>query len=112
MVGCDNISITMGCGPSKKEFSNVQEATGMTKKEVAESFKAFKKEAGASKIKIDKFTKLVASMNTNKGKIGLEKLMCTRLLVDLLEFLRWQRDRVRQAPLSGPGHGQGQDGQL
>ena len=58
----------MGCGPSKKEFLAVQEATGMSKKEASESFKQFKKEAGATKVKLDKFTKLVATMNTNKGK--------------------------------------------
>ena len=57
----------MGCGPSKKEVTAVQDATGMSKKEVSESFKQFKKEAGGAKIKLDKFTKLVASMNTNKG---------------------------------------------
>jgi Ca2+-binding EF-hand superfamily protein len=57
----------MGCGGSKKKFAAVQESTGMTQKEVADSFKAFKKEAGAAKIKLDKFTKLVADMNTNKG---------------------------------------------
>ena len=59
----------MGCGGSKKEFSNVEEVTGMNKKEVSASFKAFKKEAGGSKIKIDKFTKLVKGMNTNKGEL-------------------------------------------
>lgn len=39
----------------------------MSKKEISDSFKAFKKEAGGSKIKVDKFTKLVAGMNTNAG---------------------------------------------
>ncbi|TRY80380.1 hypothetical protein TCAL_04862 [Tigriopus californicus] len=57
----------MGCGPSKKELSGVAEITGMSKKELQDSYKAFKKEAGGSKVKLDKFTKLVATMNTNKG---------------------------------------------
>ena len=58
----------MGCGPSKKQFVAVEEATGMSTKEVAASYKAFKKEAGGEKMKLDKFTKMVAGMNTNKGK--------------------------------------------
>ncbi len=40
----------------------------MTKKDAQASYKDFKKEAGGEKIKLDKFTKLVNSMNTNKGK--------------------------------------------
>lgn len=55
------------CGPSKDEFTGVEEVTGMSGKELVASYKAFKKEAGGKKVKIDKFTKLVASMNTNKG---------------------------------------------
>ena len=58
----------MGCGPSKSDLSVVQEVTGMTKKDAKESFDGFKKQAGGSKIKLDKFTKLVSSLNTNKGK--------------------------------------------
>jgi len=57
----------MGCGLSKKEVRQVEEITGMSRKEVQDSFKAFKKEAGGTKIPLDKFTKLVASMNTNAG---------------------------------------------
>ena len=44
----------------------------MSKKEISDSFKAFKKEAGGSKIKVDKFTKLVAGMNTNAGNEAIE----------------------------------------
>ena len=58
----------MGCGPSKSDLVIVQDVTGMTKKDASESFSRFKKEAGGSKIKLDKFTKLVSSLNTNKGK--------------------------------------------
>jgi len=47
---------------------SVQGITGMTKKDAQASYKDFKKEAGGEKIKLDKFTKLVNSMNTNKGK--------------------------------------------
>ena len=61
----------MGCGPSKSDMVVVQDVTGMTKKDASESFSRFKKEAGGSKIKLDKFTKLVSSLNTNKGKIDL-----------------------------------------
>jgi len=57
----------MGCGPSKSDLSVVQEITGMSKKDAKESFDGFKKQAGGSKIKLDKFTKLVSSLNTNKG---------------------------------------------
>ena len=45
----------------------MQGITGMTKKDAQASYKDFKKEAGGEKIKLDKFTKLVNSMNTNKG---------------------------------------------
>jgi hypothetical protein len=37
------------------------------------SYKDFKKEAGGEKIKLDKFTKLVNSMNTNKGILQRNK---------------------------------------
>ena len=57
----------MGCGPSKGDLLAVQEATGMTKKDASASHKGFKKEAGGDKVKLDKFTKLVSSLNTNKG---------------------------------------------
>jgi hypothetical protein len=60
----------MGCGPSKKDFSEVQQGTGMTKKELEDAFKAFKKEAGGAKVNLAKFTKLVEGMNTNNGKNG------------------------------------------
>ena len=61
----------MGCGPSKSDLALVQEITGMNKKDAKESFDGFKKQTGGSKIKLDKFTKLVSSLNTNKGKICL-----------------------------------------
>ena len=64
----DQQDLKMGCGPSKSDLSVVQEVTGMTKKDAKESFDGFKKQAGGSKIKLDKFTKLVSSLNTNKGK--------------------------------------------
>ena len=44
----------MGCGPSKSDLVVVQDVTGMTKKDASESFSRFKKEAGGSKIKLDK----------------------------------------------------------
>ena len=47
----------------------VQGLTGMSKKDAQASYKDFKKEAGGEKIKLDKFTKLVNSMNTNKGLV-------------------------------------------
>ena len=59
----------MGCGPSKSDLVVVQDVTGMTKKDASESFSRFKKEAGGSRIKLDKFTQLVSSLNTSdKGK--------------------------------------------
>lgn len=57
----------MGCGGSKRDFSAIEKSTGMSPKEVNASFKAFKKEAGSENIQLDKFTKLVANMNTNTG---------------------------------------------
>jgi hypothetical protein len=45
----------------------------MSKQDAQASYKDFKKEAGGEKIKLDKFTKLVNSMNTNKGKKMLKK---------------------------------------
>ena len=47
----------------------MQGLTGMSKKDAQASYKDFKKEAGGEKIKLDKFTKLVNSMNTNKGLV-------------------------------------------
>ncbi len=55
----------MGCGPSKSDLAIVQEAMGMSKKEAKESYSGFKKQTGCSKIKLDKFTKFVATLNTN-----------------------------------------------
>ena len=57
----------MGCGPSKPDLVIVQHELGMSEKEAKESFNGFKKQTGSSKIKLDKFTKFVASLNTNKG---------------------------------------------
>ena len=54
--------------PVLQDFSAIEKSTGMSSKEVSASFKAFKKEAGSEKIQLDKFTKLVANMNTNTGE--------------------------------------------
>ena len=63
----------MGCGPSKSDLVVVQDVTGMTKKDASESFSRFKKEAGGSRIKLDKFTQLVSSLNTSdKGKADIQ----------------------------------------
>ena len=51
-----------------QDFSTIEKSTGMSSKEISASFKAFKKEAGNERIQLDKFTKLVANMNTNTGK--------------------------------------------
>ena len=61
----------MGCAPSKNELKVVQDVTGMSKSEAKTSFTDFKKETGSSKIKLDKFTKLISTMNTNKGQCDL-----------------------------------------
>ena len=58
----------MGCGISKGDLKAVEEVTGMNENDVKEAYKGFKQENKADKINLDKFTKLVASMNTNKGK--------------------------------------------
>ena len=58
----------MGCGISKGDLKAVEEVTGMSENDVKEAYKGFKKENKAVKINLAKFTKLVASMNTNKGK--------------------------------------------
>ena len=55
-----------------QDFSTIEKSTGMSAKEVSASFKAFKKEAGSEKIRLDKFTKLVANMNTNTS----ERMIC------------------------------------
>jgi len=57
----------MGCGLSKADLRAVQEGTNMTAAEVKEAYKGFKKENKSDKINLEKFTKMVASMNTNKG---------------------------------------------
>ena len=63
----------MGCGPSKNDLAVVQEVTGMSQQDAKESFSGFKQQTGASKIKLDKFTKFVSSLNTNKGKLSLRR---------------------------------------
>jgi len=55
----------MGCGPSKEDMDLIRKSTGMNNKEIKQSYKDFKKEAGGDKLKLDKFTKLVKDMNTN-----------------------------------------------
>jgi len=57
----------MGCGLSKADLKAVQDGTNMSAAEVKEAYKGFKKENKSDKINLDKFTKMVASMNTNKG---------------------------------------------
>ena len=57
----------MGCGISKGDLKAVEEVTGMSESDVKEAYKGFKDENKADKINLDKFTKLVSSMNTNKG---------------------------------------------
>lgn len=54
------------CGPPKEDLMIVGDVMGMNKNEARSSYRGFKKQAGAAKIKLDKFTKLVASLNTNK----------------------------------------------
>ena len=41
----------------------------MSPLEVKEAYKGFKQENKSDKINLEKFTKMVASMNTNKGTI-------------------------------------------
>ena len=66
----------MGCGPSKPDLVIVQHELGMSEKEAKESFNGFKKQTGSSKIKLDKFTKFVSSLNTNKGKCLVNNVYC------------------------------------
>ena len=63
----------MGCGPSKPDLVIVQHELGMSEKEAKESFNGFKKQTGSSKVKLDKFTKFVSSLNTNKGECFAKK---------------------------------------
>ena len=58
----------MGCGLSKNDLQAVQDGTNLSAKDVKEAYKGFKKENKSDKINLEKFTKLVASMNTNRGK--------------------------------------------
>lgn len=58
----------MGCGISKGDLKAVEDVTGMSENDVKEAYSGFKNENKADKINLAKFTKLVASMNTNKGK--------------------------------------------
>jgi len=59
--------LRMGCGLSKGDLKAVQDGTNMSDAEVKEAYKGFKQENKSDKINLEKFTKLVASMNTNKG---------------------------------------------
>jgi len=59
----------MGCGLSKDDMNLIRSHTGMTNKEIKQSYRDFKKEAGGDKLKLDKFTKLVKEMNTNEGDV-------------------------------------------
>ena len=60
----------MGCGISKGDLKAVEEVTGMSESDVKEAYKGFKQENKADKINLAKFTKLVSSMNTNKGTLS------------------------------------------
>ena len=62
-----HLNSAMGCGISKGDLKAVEEVTGMSESDVKEAYKGFKDENKADKINLDKFTKLVSSMNTNKG---------------------------------------------
>lgn len=64
----------MGCGISKGDLKAVEEVTGMSESDVKEAYKGFKQENKADKINLAKFTKLVSSMNTNKGKLFHDKI--------------------------------------
>ncbi len=87
----------MGCGPSRKSFFKpVQEATGMSKKEIVASYKAFKKEAGGGgdRMKLDRFTKMVTAMNTNKGEERMKLFFGVGGLV--MSHLETRTDSVQQ----------------
>ena len=55
----------------------------MSPLEVKEAYKGFKQENKSDKINLEKFTKMVASMNTNKGMIFFT-VQCTLYILPLL----------------------------
>lgn len=59
----------MGCRLSKNDLVAVQSITGMSEKDARASYMDFKKKAGGDKMKLDQFTKLVNSINVNKGDV-------------------------------------------
>ena len=70
----------MGCGISKGDLKAVEEVTGMSESDVKEAYKGFKQENKADKINLAKFTKLVSSMNTNKGTLSTYIVLYPRTL--------------------------------
>ena len=72
----------MGCGISKGDLKAVEEVTGMSESDVKEAYKGFKDENKADKINLDKFTKLVSSMNTNKGTF---QIIVVRIILSIFK---------------------------
>ena len=76
----------MGCGISKGDLKAVEEVTGMSESDVKEAYKGFKDENKADKINLDKFTKLVSSMNTNKGTF---QIIVVPIILSIVKILVW-----------------------
>ena len=77
----------MGCGISKGDLKAVEEVTGMSESDVKEAYKGFKDENKADKINLDKFTKLVSSMNTNKGTFQIIVVPIILSIVNSLDIM-------------------------
>ena len=77
----------MGCGISKGDLKAVEEVTGMSESDVKEAYKGFKDENKADKINLDKFTKLVSSMNTNKGTFQIIVVPIILSIVNSLDMI-------------------------
>merc|ERR1719220_735195 len=76
----------------------------MSKEDAKESFDGFKKQAGGSKIKLDKFTQLVSSLNTNKGDAAEYSKHLFRVLdTDKDNNLSWKEVMVGFHQLSPSG---------
>ena len=78
----------MGCGISKGDLKAVEEVTGMSESDVKEAYKGFKQENKADKINLAKFTKLVSSMNTNKGMLSTYVVLYPRSLLFSYTYIR------------------------
>ena len=76
----------MGCGISKGDLKAVEEVTGMSESDVKEAYKGFKDENKADKINLDKFTKLVSSMNTNKGTF---QIIVVPIILSIVKISYW-----------------------